>query len=150
MPAEPKPPYKATLTLKAAKPEHVTAALTELNARAAEYDQTGETSATMVLESFREDVLQSVINAFETWLFYHGHAECEIKLARPGLRPETVELLAREKGKTPMDKEMTKLCRTCRSPLNRGAATASKHATHCLICVVAQAMRTFVYPPRKK
>jgi hypothetical protein len=100
-----KPPYKATITIKGVKPEHVTAALTELNERAAEYDQSGETSATMVLESFREDVLRSVIDAFETWLFYHGKAECEIKLARPGLRPETAQLLAREKGRTPMDAE---------------------------------------------
>lgn len=100
-----KAPYKATVTLKGAKPEHVAEALVELRERAAEYDQTGEASATLTLESFREDVLMTVINAFETWLFYHGHAECEIKLNRPGLRPETAQLLAREKNRTPMDAE---------------------------------------------
>lgn len=98
-----KAPYKATITLKSAKPEHVAEALNELRERAAEYDQTGEASATLILESFQESTLMDVINAFETWLFYHGHAECEVKLKRPGLRPETSAMLAREKKRTPMD-----------------------------------------------
>jgi hypothetical protein len=105
MATDPKPPYKVTITLKGAKPEHVTAALAELSERAAEYDQSGETSATMTIEAFREDILMTVVNAFETWLFYQGSAECDIKLVRPGLRPETAAMLAREKNRTPMDAE---------------------------------------------
>jgi hypothetical protein len=108
MPAEPKAPYKLTVKLDGAKPEHVAAALIELRERASEYDQTGETSATMTIEAFQEGPLRAVMDAFETWLYYHGHVDCEMKLARPGIRPETAAMLAREKNRTPMDAEWQK------------------------------------------
>lgn len=103
MPAEPKAPYKLTVKLDGAKPEHVAAALIELRERASEYDQTGETSATMTIEAWQESPLRAVMDAFEVWLYYQGHVDCEIKLTRPGVRPETAAMLAREKRRTPMD-----------------------------------------------
>jgi hypothetical protein len=104
MPQE-KPPYKLVIKLDSAKPEHVASALTELRERAAEYDQTGETSATMTIEAWQESALRAVMDAFETWLYYKGHVDCEMKLQRPGIRPETSAMLSREKKKTPMDGE---------------------------------------------
>jgi hypothetical protein len=59
----------------------------------------------MTIEGYQEAPLISVMEAFETWLFYHGKVDCEMTVKRPGLRPETRELLAREKRQTPMDKE---------------------------------------------
>jgi hypothetical protein len=98
-----KAPYKLTVKLDGVKPEHIAAALEELRERAAEYDQTGEASATMTIEAHQEAPLVSVMEAFETWLFYRGKVDCEMTIKRPGLRPETRELLAREKSRTPMD-----------------------------------------------
>ena len=106
MPAGPKAPYKLTVKIDGAKPEHVAAALIELRERASEYDQTGETSATMTIEAWQESPLRAVMDAFETWLYYQGHVDCEMKLSRPGVRPETAAMmLAREKKNTPMDQE---------------------------------------------
>ena len=98
-----KAPYRLTVKLDGVKPEHIAAALEELRQRAAEFDQTGEASATMTIESYQEAPLVSVMEAFETWLFYRGKVDCEMTIKRPGLRPETREMLAREKSKTPMD-----------------------------------------------
>ena len=98
-----KAPYKLTVKRDGVKPEHIAAALEELRERAAEYDQSGEASATMTIEAYQEAPLVSVMEAFETWLFYRGRVDCEITIKRPGLRPETREMLARERGKTPMD-----------------------------------------------
>lgn len=103
---EEKAPYKATITLKGTKPEHIATALQELQARIAEFDQNGEASATIVIESHQEAPITAIIEAYETWLFYRAPGlDCEVKLKRPGLRPETRELLAREKRRTPMDAE---------------------------------------------
>lgn len=98
-----KAPYQLRIKLDGVKPEHIAAALSELRERAAEYDQAGEASATMTIEGYQEAPLISVMEAFETWLFYHGKVDCEMTVKRPGLRPETRELLAREKRRTPMD-----------------------------------------------
>lgn len=98
-----KAPYKLTVKLDSPKPEHVAAALTELRERAAEYDQTGEATATVTFEFWQEAPMRAIMDAFETWLFYHGHVDCEMKPVRPGVRPETRELLSREKRQTPMD-----------------------------------------------
>lgn len=100
-----KAPYQLRIKLDGVKPEHIAAALSELRERAAEYGQTGEASATMTIEGYQEAPLISVMEAFETWLFYHGKVDCEMTMKRPGLRPETRELLAREKRRTPMDGE---------------------------------------------
>lgn len=100
-----KAPYQLRIKLDGVKPEHIAAALSELRERAAEYDQTGEASATMTIEGYQEAPLTNVMEAFETWLFYHGKVDCEMTMKRPGLRPETRELLAREKRRTPMDGE---------------------------------------------
>jgi hypothetical protein len=104
MAPEEKAPYKATITLKGTKPEHIATALNELQHRIAEFDQTGEGSATVTIEAHQEEPIQHIVEAYETWLFYHAPGlDCEVKLKRPGLRPETRELLAREKRRTPMD-----------------------------------------------
>lgn len=100
-----KPPYKLTIKLDGAKTEAIMEALAEFRERAGEYDQVPETQATITIESWQEAPLRAVLDAFETWLYYHGAVECEIKIQRPGLRPETREMLAREKRRTPMDRE---------------------------------------------
>lgn len=104
MAAEPKPPYKLTVKLDGARPELIAQALTQLRDTASDYDQSGESSATMVIECHQEAPILAIMEAFENWLFYHGQAiDCELTPKRPGLRPETRELLARAKNKTPMD-----------------------------------------------
>jgi recombinational DNA repair protein (RecF pathway) len=42
-----------------------------------------------------------------------------------------------------------KRCTTCHRPLNRGATSAHTGAATCLVCQVAQVMKTFVWPPRR-
>lgn len=104
MPTEPKPPYKLTIKLDGAKPERIMEALTELREKMSEHDTTGEAAATMTIEGWQEAPLRAVLDSFETWLFYHGAAvESEVTFKRPGVRPETIAMLSREKGKTPMD-----------------------------------------------
>lgn len=101
---EPKPPYKLTIKLDGAKPERIMEALTELREKMSEHDQTGEASVTMTIEAWQEAPLRAVLDAFETWLFYHAAGvDSEVTLKRPGVRPETIALLAREKHQTPMD-----------------------------------------------
>lgn len=101
-----KPPYKLTVKLDGAKPEKIAEAMAELRERAAEYDQVPEAQATLTIESWQEAPLRAIIDAFETWLFYHAAAvDCELKMQRPGVRPETREMLAREKRATPMDRQ---------------------------------------------
>lgn len=40
-----------------------------------------------------------------------------------------------------------KTCRTCGRDINRGATqTANRHSVHCLVCLVARSLKTFVYP----
>lgn len=105
MPTEPKAPYKLTIKLDGAKPERIAEALAELRERAADCDQTGEASATMTLEGYQEAPLREVMDAFETWLFENAPGiGCEVKLARPGIRPETIAMRQREKQDTPMDR----------------------------------------------
>ena len=101
-----KPPYKLTVKLDGAKPERIAEAMAELRERAAEYDQAIAAQATMAMEAWGEAPIRAIIDAFETWLFYHAQGvDCEIKLQRPGLRPETSAMLAREKRATPMDQQ---------------------------------------------
>jgi hypothetical protein len=106
MAAEPKAPYKLVIKMDGARPDRLAEALSALRDTASDYDQTGDATATMTIEAHQEAPLQAVMEAFENWLFHHMQGlDCEMKLTRPGLRPETRELLARAKGQTPMDKE---------------------------------------------
>lgn len=106
MPAEPKPPYRLTIKLDGARPERIAEALTELRETASTYDQTGDASATMTIESFQEAPLQEILSAFEDWLYAHAQGlDVEVKLQRPGIRPETIAMRMREKHATPMDKK---------------------------------------------
>src|SRR5438128_10882157 len=101
-----KPPYKLTIKLEGAKPEKIAEALAERRERAAEYDQVGAASGTMTMEAWQEAPLRAVLDAFETWLYYHAAAiDCDVKLQRPGVRPETIATLSREKRTTPMDQQ---------------------------------------------
>jgi hypothetical protein len=103
---EAKPPYKLVVKFDGARPERIAEALAELRETAAQYDQTGESTATMTIESWQEAPLRAVMDDFEMWLYRHAPGlvkDQAMVLYRPGLRPETAELLAREKKKTPMD-----------------------------------------------
>lgn len=104
MAAEPKPAYKLTVKLDGAKPELIAEALRTLRNTASDYDQSGESSAQMIIEAHQESPLTEIMETFENWLFHHAPGlDCEMRLARPGLRPETREMLARAKQQTPMD-----------------------------------------------
>lgn len=41
------------------------------------------------------------------------------------------------------------LCRDCGSALDRGTSAQHTGATRCMVCLVARAMRTFVWPPKR-
>lgn len=101
-----KAPYKLVVKFDGANPEKIAAALQQLRETAAEYDQTGESTATMTIESWQEAPLRAVMDEFELWLYRHAPGLVKdqgMVLYRPGLRPETAEMLAREKRRTPMD-----------------------------------------------
>ena len=101
-----KAPYKLVVKFDGANPDKITAALQQLREIAADHDQTGESTATMTMESWQETPLREVMDAFELWLYRFAPGLVKDQgmiLYRPGLRPETAELLAREKRKTPMD-----------------------------------------------
>lgn len=100
---DPKPPYKMTVKLTSARPDAIAEALAELRRLMSDYDQSGETAATITIESYKEIPLVSIRDDFELWLYkYKIGIECEIKRGEPGLRPETVLRLKRS---TPMDDE---------------------------------------------
>lgn len=101
-----KPPYKLTVKFDGARPERIAEALAELRECAALYDQTGESTATMTIESWQEAPLREIMDEFEMWLYKHAPGlvpDRGMVLYRPGLRPETAERFAREKRRTPMD-----------------------------------------------
>lgn len=101
-----KAPYKLTIKLAGAKPEKLAQALLELRERAAEYDQAGEAQTTLTIEAWQEGPLRAIVDSFETWLYHNAIGiECEVKVQRPGIRPETIAMYSREKKQTPMDQE---------------------------------------------
>lgn len=103
-----KSPYKLVVKLDGASPERIAQALAELREIAALYDQVGESTATMTIESWQEAPLRETMDAFEVWLYKHAPGlvpDRGMVLYRPGLRPETAERFAREKKRTPMDQE---------------------------------------------
>lgn len=103
-----KAPYRLVVKFDGANPEKIAAALQQLRETASDYDQTGESTATMTIESWQEAPLRAVMDEFELWLYRHAPGLVKdqgMVLYRPGLRPETAEMLAREKKRTPMDQE---------------------------------------------
>lgn len=101
-----KAPYKLVVKFEGAKPEKIAEALARLREQASECDLTGESTATMTIESWQEAPLRETMESFEVWLYRHAPGIVKdqgMVLYRPGLRPETAELLAREKRRTPMD-----------------------------------------------
>lgn len=101
-----KAPYKLVVKFEGARPEKIAEALAQLREQAGERDLTGESTATMTIESYQEAPLRATMEAFELWLYRHAPGIIKdqgMVLYRPGLRPETAELLAREKKRTPMD-----------------------------------------------
>lgn len=98
-----KAPYKLTVKLDSSRPDAIGEAMQSLRDIAGDYDQTGEASATITMESYQEDPLRSICDAFEEWLYKHAIGlGCDIKLQRPGLRPEMLSVL-RARHATPMD-----------------------------------------------
>lgn len=98
-------PYKLTIHLTSSRADAVGEALTELRQMMSDYDQSGKTSTTVTLESYKEAPLTEIMNIFELWLYrYKIGLECDMDLKRPGLRPETIVSL-RASHQTPMDKE---------------------------------------------
>lgn len=98
-----KAPYKLTIKLSSARPDAIGEALKQLRERMSEYDQSGEVSTTLTIESYKEIPLTSICEDFELWLYnYKIGLECEIGIKRPGVRPETVVAM-RARKETPMD-----------------------------------------------
>jgi hypothetical protein len=98
-----KAPYRMTIKLTSARPDAIGKALTEVKRASGEYDQAIETTATLTLESYKEAPLRAVYEEFEFWLYrYKIGIECEVKLAQPGVRPETIAALRATRA-TPMD-----------------------------------------------
>ena len=98
-----KAPYKLTVKLDSSRSDAIGEAMQSLRDIAGDYDQTGEASATITMESYQEDPLRSICDAFEEWLYRHAIGlGCDIKLQRPGLRPEMLAAL-RARHATPMD-----------------------------------------------
>ena len=98
-----KAPYKLTVKLDSARPDAIGQAMRALQDITAEADQSGDGSATITIESYQEDPLRSICDAFEEWLYKHAIGlGCDIKLQRPGLRPEMLSVL-RARHATPMD-----------------------------------------------
>ena len=98
-----KAPYKLTVKLDSSRPDAIGEAMQSLRDIAGDYDQTGEASATITMESYQEDPLRQICDAFEEWLYKHAIGlGCDIKLQRPGLRPEMLAAL-RARHATPMD-----------------------------------------------
>ena len=98
-----KAPYKLTVKLDSSRPDAIGEAMQSLRDIAGDYDQTGDGSATITIESYQEDPLRSICDAFEEWLYKHAIGlGCDIKIQRPRLRPEMLAAL-RARHATPMD-----------------------------------------------
>ena len=98
-----KAPYKLSVKLDSSRPDAIGQAIQALQDITAEADQSGDGSATITIESYQEDPLRSICDAFEEWLYKHAIGiGCEIKIARPGLRPEMAARF-RARHATPMD-----------------------------------------------
>lgn len=98
-----KAPYKLAIRMTSARPEAVGDALRRLREIASDYDQTGEATATLTFEAFKEAPLREIREMFEVWLHhYQIGIECEVTQKAPGIRPETVTAL-RATRTTPMD-----------------------------------------------
>lgn len=97
-----KAPYKLTVKLDSSRSDAIGEAMQSLRDIAGDYDQTGEASATITMESYQEDPLRQICDAFEEWLYKHAIGlGCDIKLQHPGLRPEMLAAL-RARHATPM------------------------------------------------
>ena len=98
-----KAPYKLSVKLDSSRPDAIGQAIQALRDIAGDFDQTGEATATITFESYQEAPLRDVTDTFEEWLYKHAIGiGCEIKIARPGLRPEMAARF-RERYATPMD-----------------------------------------------
>lgn len=103
MAPEDKAPYKLVVKLDSARPDAISQAIEQLRDIAAEYDQTGKSDATFTIEAWKLTDLQAVMDDFEIWLFQHMIGiGCQMKIQRPGVRPEMVSTL-RARNATPMD-----------------------------------------------
>jgi hypothetical protein len=103
-----KAPYRLVVKFDNANPERIAQALAVLRETAATCDLTGESTATMTIETWQEAPLRETMDAFELWLYKYAPGLIKDQgmiLYRPGLRPETAEMLSREKKRTPMDEE---------------------------------------------
>lgn len=98
-----KAPYKLAVKLTSSRPDALAAAIQNLQAIASEYDSTGEATATITFEGYKEQPLLSIRDAFEMYLYRQEIGiDCEVTTKAPGLRHETVTAL-RATRRTPMD-----------------------------------------------
>lgn len=98
-----KAPYKLTIKLDSSRPDAIGDALRQLRDIAGEYDQAGEGTASITIESYQEKPLSAICDDFEEWLYKHAIGlGCEMRIQRPGLRFEMLSTL-RARHATPMD-----------------------------------------------
>lgn len=101
--AEDKAPYQLTVELDSSRPDALAKAMDQLRDIAAECDMTGKAKATIKFESYKQAELNEVMDQFEEWLFQFAIGlGCQMKIARPGLRPE-MQSVFRQRYATPMD-----------------------------------------------
>jgi len=102
---EPKAPYKLMVKLSSARPDAIGEALAQLRQLTSDHDLSGDSTATLTIECFKEAPLRDVRELFEVWLYgYKIALDCEVTSKAPGLRPETMAVL-RAHNATPMDQE---------------------------------------------
>lgn len=100
-----KSPYTLSIKLSSARPDALGECLTQIRDLMSDYDQSGESTATIKIESYKEAPLKALCDDLELWLYrYKIGIDCEIGLKRPGLRPETM-LELRARNETPMDRQ---------------------------------------------
>jgi hypothetical protein len=101
--AEDKAPYQLTVELDSSRPDALSKAMDQLRDIAAECDTTGKAKATIKFESYKQADLNEIMDTFEEWLYKFAIGlGCQMKIARPGLRPE-MQSVFRERYATPMD-----------------------------------------------
>ena len=129
---EPKAPYKLTVKLSSARPDAIGEALAHLRQLTSDHDLTGESTATLTIECFKESPLSSVREMFELWLYGYKIA-LDYVLSLPQwsylaplkrLRPLYVEL-RRFKHRKQKDGERKKDGNFSANPSRKGPLTLS-------------------------
>ncbi len=98
-----KAPYKLTVKLDSSRSDAIGEAMQSLRDIAGDYDQTGEASATITMESYQEDPLRSICDAFEVAVQARHRPRLRYQAPAPRSAPRDARSPARARHATPMD-----------------------------------------------